>query len=583
MNVCLPFRHYYSTTISLVLMVVLAGCSGILPMSQDKGSPAVLPADSLFETDLYDRADSHALLAFLQFRLHATDGDWEAALSALEHAATLDPGSGYLQLQLARVYLHTERPDAAVVLLNQLINESPYDAEIHLLLGDIYLMQQRGVDAIHHFNQALELAPDNESLHLRLAMAFVQLERVSEALATLEGLLQKRPDADQAMLSLARIYRDNQQHTAAIRTYRRYLATRPEQFAVVLELGRVLEQQDSAGAEDLYLEVLDTTPFAVSIRRQLAQLYLSSQRPRLALEQLLIVREMLPSMSTGNQIGLLYLQMSQWQQATEEFQRLVDTADNGGNNYYFLALALIGQSRYQAAIEQLQQVTPEATTYRDAMLQLAYLQLQEGLVEKGTQLLLVLLEQGIDDSDVYYYLISFYQHQQDLSLALRFADKAIERHPNDARLLYQQGIVLDALDNHQSALAVMKRVLLIDEEHADALNYLAYSQAESGIDLELALQRAKLALQLKSTGYIEDTLGWVYFKLGQFNQSRIHLERAIEMQPEDQVILEHLGDLYQAMENYHEAEQAYRDALEINPEAEGVLQKLDRLRKELQR
>lgn len=583
MNVRFPFRHFYSTTISLMLMVVLVGCSSILPMPEDKNQPAVLPAEPLSEKDLYDRAASQALLAFFQFRLHATDGDWKAALGALERAATLDPGSVYLQLQLARVYLHTDHPDAAVVLLNQLINESPYDAEIHLLLGDIYLMQQRGLDAIDHFNRALELTPDNESLHLRLAMAFVQLERVTEALATLEDLLQKRPDADQAILSLARIYRDNQQHAAAIRTYRRYLATRPGQLAVVLELGRVLEQQDSAEAEGLYLEALDATPFAVSIRQQLAQLYLTRQQPQLALEQLLIVRELLPSMSSGNQIGLLYLQLSQWQQATEEFRRLVDTAGRGGNNHYFLALALIGQSRYQAAIEQLQQVTPEATTYRDAMLQLAYLQLQEGLAEKGTQLLLVLLEQGIDDSEVYYYLISFYQHQQDLSRALQFADKAIERHPNNARLLYQQGIVLDALDNHQSAFAVMENVLQIDEEHADAMNYLAYSQAESGIDLELALQRAKRALQLKSAGYIEDTLGWIYFKLGQFSQSRIHLERAIKMQPDDQIILEHLGDLYRAMESYHEAEQAYRDALEVNPEAEGILQKLDRLRKELQR
>jgi tetratricopeptide (TPR) repeat protein len=443
-------------------------------------------------------------------------------------------------------------------------------------------MEQRGLDAIDHFNQALELAPDNESLHLRLAMAFVQLERVAEALATLEELLQKRPDADQAMLSLARIYRDNQQHAAAIRVYRRYLKVRPEQLAVVLELGQVLEQQDVAAAEELYLETLAATPFAPSIRQQLAQLYLTRQQLPLALDQLLIVREQLPSMRAGNQIGLLHLHMNQWQQATEEFQQLIDTSESGGSNHYFLALALIGQSRYQAAIEQLQQVPPEATAYRDAMLQLSYLQLQKGLVEEGTQLLHLLLEQGIDDSEVYYYLVAFYQHQQDLPLARRFAAEAVERHPDDVRLLYQQGIVLDALDHHQAALALMERVLQIDEEHADALNFLAYSQAEANRDLDLALQRAKLALHLKPAGYIEDTVGWVYFKLGEYSQSRIHLERAINLQPDDQVILEHLGDLYRAMELYAESIQAYRDALAVDPEAEGVQEKLDKLLREQQ-
>ena len=574
-------RFVQFTTILFVFMLLFTGCGGVLSAPHRNGSSAVVPTDQQLTAESPGNDRSRALLAFAQFRLHSADGDWAAALGALERAVAFDPHSAYLQLVLARVYLHLERPDAAVVLLNRLISASPSVPEPHLLLGDIYLMQQRGLDAIDHFNRALELAPDNESLHLRLAMAFVQLERVAEALATLEALLQKRPDADQAILSLARIYRDNQQHADAIRVYRRYIKVRPEQLAVVLELGQVLEQQDAAMAEELYLETLKATPFAPSIRQQLAQLYLARQQPQLALDQLLIVREQLPSMRAGNQIGLLYLHMNQWQQATEEFRQLIDTGESGGSNHYFLALALIGQSHYQAAIEQLQLVAPGATSYRDAMLQLAYLQLQEGVVEQGTQLLHALLEQGIDDSEVYYYLVAFYQHQQDLTLALRFSTEAVERHPQDARLLYQQGVVLDALDDHPSALALMERVLEIDAEHADALNFLAYSQAEANTDLDLALQRAKRALQLKSAGYIEDTVGWVYFKRGEYSQSRIHLERAINLQPDDQVILEHLGDLYRAMELYVEALQAYRDALAVDPEAEGVQEKLDKLRQEL--
>jgi tetratricopeptide (TPR) repeat protein len=566
----------------LVFLLPLAGCGAALSTSAKKSQAAAKTTAPQSLNDTSRSASSQALFAFAQFRLYGADNDWEAALAALERALAFDPQSTYLQLLLARVYLHLERPDAAVILLTQLNNEPPFVPETHLLLGDIYLMQQRGLDAINHFNRALELAPDNESLHLRLAMALVQLGRVDEALTTLEELLQKRPDADQAMLSLARIYRDNQQPDAAIRVYHRYLEAYPGRLPVVLELGQVLQKHDPASAVGLYLQTLDQLPFAPSIRQQLAQLYLARQQPQLALEQLLIVREQLPSLLRGNQIGLLYLHMNQWQQASQEFRQLIDRGDAVGNNRYFLALAQIGQSRYQAAIEQLQQVTPEATTYRDAMLQLSYLLLQEGLMEEGTQLLQDLLEQGIDDSEVYYYLVAFYQDQQDLTLALNFAKEGVSLHPHDARLLYQQGLIFEALDNHQTALEVMERVLLIDAEHADALNFLAYSQAEASLDLALALQRAKLALQLKPAGYIEDTLGWVYFKLGEYSQSRFHLERALAMQPDDRVILEHLGDLYQVMGLYAEAIQAYRDALAVDPEAQrGVQEKIDRLQGKL--
>jgi tetratricopeptide (TPR) repeat protein len=565
----------------LVFLVPLAGCGAALSTSANNSQPAVGAMDQHAVADLSRSPGPQALLDFARFRLDGAAGDWESALGDLERALATDPQSAYLQLLLARVYLHLERPDAAVGLLTQLTNEPPVVPETHLLLGDIYLMQQRGLDAIAHFNKALELAPDNESLHLRLAMAFVQLERVDEALRTLEELIRKRPDADQAMLSLARIYRDSQQPDAAIRVYRRYLEAYPGRLPVVLELGQVLEGYDPVRAVDLYLETLERTPFAPSVRQQLAQLYLVRQQLQLALEQLLIVREQLPSLPGGNQIGLLYLHLNQWQQAGEEFRRLIDKGEAVGRNRYFLALALIGQSRYPAAMLQLQQVTPEAPTYRDAMLQLAYLQLQEGLVEEGTQLLQDLLEQGIDDSEVYYYLVAFYQDRQDLASALNFAIEGVSLHPQDTRLLYQQGLVFEALDNHQAALEVMEKVLLIDAEHVDALNFLAYFQAEAGLDLDLALQRAKLALQLKPAGYIEDTVGWVYFKLGEYSRSRIHLERALAMLPDDQVILEHLGDLYQVMGLHAEAIQAYGDALVIDPDAKGVQEKLDRLRREL--
>lgn len=568
------------TTMFLVFLLPLAGCGTALSTSGKKNQTA----GGSFHHAAEDRsrsAGSQALLDFAQFRLYGADNNWEAAVGALEHALAFDPQSTYLQLLLARGYLHLERADAAVLLLTELTNEPPFVPEAHLLLGDIYLMQQRGLDAVDHFNRALEFAPDDESLHLRLAMAFVQLGRVDEALATLEELLQKRPDADQAMLSVARIYRDSQQPDAAIRVYRRYLETYPGRLPVVLELGQVLQEHDPANAVSLYLGTLERVPFAPSIRQQLAQLYLARKQPQLALEQLLIVREQLPSLLGGNQIGLLFLHMNQWQQAGEEFRQLIARENGAGNNRYFLALALIGQSRYQAAMEQLQQVTPEATTYRDAMLQLSYLQLQEGLVEEGTQLLQEILEQGINDSEVYYYLVTFYQEQQDLTSALNFAREGVSLHPQNARLLYQQGLIFEALENHQAALEVMEGVLLIDAEHADALNFLAYSQAEADLDLDLALERAKLALQLNPAGYIEDTLGWVYFKLGDYSRSRIHLERAIAMQPDDSVILEHLGDLYQVMELYAEAIQAYRDALAVDPEAQGVQEKLDQLQREL--
>lgn len=560
---------------------VLAALTGCIPggIRHQPGTPASIPtAGRIQAVEQQRNAQTRALLAFAQFRLLGADGRWEEALSALQHAEQEDPGSIYLKLLLARVYLHLERPDPAIELLTRLVEDSPDLIEAHLLLGDISSMQQRRLESIDHFQRALELSPDNETLYLRLAMVYVQLDRIAEALMTLEELLQMRPDAHQAMVALARIYRDGQQINEAIRAYRRYLEIQPEHLQVVLEFGRLLEESDTDAALQLYQDRINQDPFSPAIRHQLAQLYLTMRQPEQALEQMLLVREQMPALQPANQIGLVYLHTKQWHQAQKEFEQLISAGQATDKDRYYLALALIGQAEYAAAMVYLEQISAAADIYQDAMLQLAYLQQQEGLISRGTALLESLLEQGFRDPEVYYYLVAFYQQQEDLQQALNLAILAVASYPEDTRLLYQLGILHDALEDHSSALNIMEDVLQVDGHHADALNFLAFSQAESGTDLDLALERALLAVQLKPAGYIEDTLGWVYFKLGRYTEGRVHLERANVLQPEDPVILEHLGDLYRAMGLYDKAKDRYLEVLELNPEAHKAARKLNKLR-----
>jgi len=123
----------------------------------------------------------------------------------------------------------------------------------------------------------------------------------------------------------------------------------------------------------------------------------------------------------------------------------------------------------------------------------------------------------------------------------------------------------------------MERILALDSQHAEALNFVAYHYAEKGTELELALSQAQQALAAKKTGYIIDTLGWIYYKMGRYQESREQLEEATSLLPEDPVILEHLGDLYRALTLWEQAGAAYRKSLGLDPLAAGVQEKLDAL------
>ena len=82
-------------------------------------------------------------------------------------------------------------------------------------------------------------------------------------------------------------------------------------------------------------------------------------------------------------------------------------------------------------------------------------------------------------------------------------------------------------------------------DHPFILNYLGYAWADQGAHLDKALALIEKAATLRPTdGYITDSLGWVLYRMGRYNEAATRLERAVELMPYDPVINDHLGDAY---------------------------------------
>ena len=123
----------------------------------------------------------------------------------------------------------------------------------------------------------------------------------------------------------------------------------------------------------------------------------------------------------------------------------------------------------------------------------------------------------------------------------------------------------------------MQEVVALYDEHAEALNFLAYAYAEDNRNLEEALVMAEKALALKDAAHILDTLGWVYYRLGRLDQALEIITLARQKLPDDEVVLEHLGDIQRALNNYEAARLAYQEALELDPENVTIQNKLKNL------
>src|SRR5690606_12264385 len=118
------------------------------------------------------------------------------------------------------------------------------------------------------------------------------------------------------------------------------------------------------------------------------------------------------------------------------------------------------------------------------------------------------------------------------------------------------------------ATAVMEKVLELNPQHTDALNFLAYDLADAGLNLDRALELINRALQVRpNDGYYLDTLGWVYFQQGRYHDAVDILSRAASVATDDVLIQEHYADSLMKVGQLAQAVEVYRNALERGRDA----------------
>ena len=114
----------------------------------------------------------------------------------------------------------------------------------------------------------------------------------------------------------------------------------------------------------------------------------------------------------------------------------------------------------------------------------------------------------------------------------------------------------------------LKRAVEIAPEEPTALNYLGYSWAERGENLEEAFSLIEKAVSLQpDSGAIIDSLGWAHYQLGDYDEAVGHLEQAAALEPGDPVITDHLGDVYWRLGRRTEARFQWTRVLELEPDA----------------
>ncbi len=149
----------------------------------------------------------------------------------------------------------------------------------------------------------------------------------------------------------------------------------------------------------------------------------------------------------------------------------------------------------------------------------------------------------------------------------------------DWRIFYFRGVAYERSKRWDQSEADLKKALELNPDQPQVLNYLGYSWVDMGLHLDEGLNMIRSAVdQRPNDGYIVDSLGWAYFRLGRYADAVAQLERAVELKPADPVINDHLGDAYWKVGRKLEATFQWSHARDLQPEPkdlERIVKKLE--------
>jgi tetratricopeptide (TPR) repeat protein len=257
-----------------------------------------------------------------------------------------------------------------------------------------------------------------------------------------------------------------------------------------------------------------------------------------------------------------YLESKNYKAALWALEGMLQSAPANSDLHYLAGIALDGMDRDADALKNLVQVQPDSKFYNNAVIHSALLYHDMGKMNRAIGVIQAALAHDPANADYYLYLGSFYEELERYDEALKVFQEGLRRDSQNARLHFRIGVVYDKMGNRQNSISAIKAVLKLTPNDAEALNYLGYTYADMGINLDEAETLIQTALRLKpDDGYITDSLGWVYFKRGQYTQALKWLNKAVQLVPDDPTILEHIGDVYLQMEKREKALSFYQRSL----------------------
>ena len=580
--------------LAAVLVACLSGSAVARPPAQ-KGTPVPGPAkapavkrgaldDSVRLTPAPDlalqlpsqrRAD--ALANFVEAARLEEAGELDAALAVYQKVLTVDPGEVELASRVASLLVRQEDFPRAIDVLKDAIKEKPQEVGPYLQLAFIYAkFLQKPVQALNYANQAIALDPKNIDAYQRVYEIELANGDGRKALAALDRALKVDTDDASFWVRLGKLY--------ATIFFKANQPPKPD------ELQRV---------NDVFHRAAQTAGEDPAILKDVADFFAASEQINEAIPLYLKVLELEPEDSNAREkLATSFLVTNQRAKAVEMLREIIAQHPERFQAYDLLAQLLDDEGRTLQRANQIEAAKAEfakaAAAYEQSLLikpdrPQNYLRVAElfiGPLKQSERAERILSEGRARYPRVpeFTYLLAIAQREakRTQQAVMTFEEALNEAEANgssmlSARFYFDYGAAAEQAQLYDKAADLFRQAIALDPENAaEVYNYLGFMWAEHNMHLDEAEEMIQKALALDpENGAYLDSLGWVKYRKGQFDEALKHLLHAAQkLAKDDPVVFDHIGDTYEKLGRALQAVEYWEKAIALAPENKAIADKI---------
>ena len=273
----------------------------------------------------------------------------------------------------------------------------------------------------------------------------------------------------------------------------------------------------------------------------------------------------------GEDLALIYLQLALYLEPSHAMA--------------LLSLADLYESlkKPDLAIQIYERLPPNSPLFRNAEIQLANDLDELDRTDEATKRLDHVIAEHPKDTEALLALGNIQRGRKQFAECADTYGKAIGTVPTPDKsnwvMFYFRGICYERSHQWPNAEADMKKALELYPDQPLVLNYLGYSWVDQGVHLDEGMDMIRKAVEQRpDDGYIVDSLGWAYFRTGNYDEAVKNLERAVELKPDDPTINDHLGDAYWRVGRTLEAQFQWAQAKDFKPDDDELAKIQDKLK-----